>query len=68
MSYTFIIDRGNGTWTAENPSGTQIDSGDLPLSTQQRQKAILHDKGVSDPVLSALVAAFAEKDWRDEEL
>lgn len=62
MTYTFKVDRENGTWTCENPNGQQVDSGNLPLTDSRRMAAIIEDKGVSSPVKDAMKAIF-ERDW-----
>lgn len=59
--YTFKIDRDARTWTAENASGTQIDSGELPLEEIDRRLAIFSDFGVNDPTASAL-----EEIWKGQ--
>ena len=62
--YEFHHDKSEGTWIAYNPDGEEIDKGDLPISTMDRQISILQDNGVTDPVREALEAIYRE-DWVD---
>lgn len=64
MTYRFELDRKNETWTAYNPNGQQIDSGELPLNDAERKMAILEDKGVSNPVREALQSIIG-RDWEN---
>jgi len=62
MTYIFHINREAGTWTADNPSGTEVASGELPLTDGDRVDVVLDDKGVVDPIRSA-IKTILTTDW-----
>lgn len=64
--YTFEIDRESGTWRALNDSGSEVSTGDLPLTEPDRIETILADHGITDPLASA-IADIVTSNWSEIE-